>query len=1093
MKLDFRQRLLATTLLVGASAVATPAFAQDTNPNTNPPDTSAVPTIPQTTAPVEGTPVPSTSATGEPVKRAQDSIVTGSRIPQPNLESASPVTVVTSQEVKVSGTTRTEDLINSLPQVFATQGSNISNGASGTATIDLRGLGSKRSLVLVNGKRLQAGDTGNPVADINFVPAVMIKRVDVLTGGASSVYGADAVAGVVNFIMDTTFTGFRIDGQASVFNHKNRASQDIIDANTDLGFLPPRGWSTNGGAQDIAGVFGAAFDDGRGHVTAYATYRTQDPVLQSSRDYSFCALTGLVDEDPRAVRFPGDRPDVKKLGRNFNCSGSLTSATGTFLQYDPNDQDGNGKGDFRLIDVAQVQGNGFVNYYTAFNFNPYNYFQRPDERYTFGAFADYEISPAFKPYAELMFMDDRSDAQIAPSGDFGNTNALACDNALLTAAQRDRLCGTYDAKLDTDHDPDTPPVLVTGLDPTFVGSLNGMANVQQTFTYILRRNVEGGGRDDDIRHTDYRLVGGLRGDAARGISYDAYYQFGRTLRNETYFNDFSVTRLGRAIDAIAVDPNTGLQVAPGTPGAEIMCRAAFTGIDPDCIPYNIFQAGAVNLNALNYLQTPGFQRGEIHETIAHADFTINGDEYGWRMPWAETGIGINVGAEYRKESLDFKVDQAFESGDLAGQGGPTPPVSGQFDVRELFGEVQLPIVEHNFIDQFTITGGYRYSNYHVAGNSFNTDTYKLQAELAPIRDIRFRGSYNRAVRAPNIVELFFPTSLALSGTVDPCATATPTATQEQCALTGVSAIQYGNVSKNPANQYNGLFGGNPDLTPEKADTWTAGVVIQPRFVPGLALTADYFNIKVKNLIGSPSFSSVLNGCMGTGGATQDLTLCPLIHRNTATGSLWQGADLDTAGYIILRNRNFTGTGLFTKGFDFQGNYSRRLGGVGTLNLSFVGTLVTKLGSPTDSQPGTFAGSTPSPKWRHTLRAGLTMPNGLGLSVRWRHFSGVNCDYLVQSECSVTIDPDGDPDTDNSVRHPIPGNERLSAQDYFDLTLTARLAQRLNLRIGANNIFDRDPPLAGSQAVPAGFGNGNTYPQVYDALGRYLFAGFTVDF
>jgi outer membrane receptor protein involved in Fe transport len=1050
MKLDFRQRLLATTLLVGASAVATPAFAQDTNPNTNPPDTSAVPTTPETTAPVEAAPVPSTSATGEPVKRSQDIIVTGSRIPQPNLESASPVTVVTSQEVKVSGTTRTEDLINSLPQVFAAQGSNVSNGSSGTATISLRGLGSKRSLVLVNGKRLQAGDTGNPVADINFIPAVMIKRVDVLTGGASSVYGADAVAGVVNFIMDTTFTGFRIDGQASVFNHNNHAADQIISANDARGFLAPRGWSTNGGAQDIAGVFGAAFDDGRGHVTAYATYRTQDPVLQSSRDYSFCALTGRTQS---AIDASPDK-------RRFNCSGSLTSATGTFLQYDPNNA-------FKFIDVFQVQGNEFVNYYTAFNFNPYNYFQRPDERYTFGAFADYEISPAFKPYMELMFMDDHSDAQIAPSGDFGNTNRIACDNALLTAAQRDRLCGTYTSGGVT-HD------------PTFTDSLNGMANVQQTFTYILRRNVEGGGRDDDIRHTDYRIVGGMRGDAARGISYDAYYQFGRTLRNETYFNDFSVTRLGRAIDAIAVDAD-GNQVAPGTPGSTVVCRAAFTGIDTSCVPYNIFQQGAVTPEALAYLQTPGFQRGVIGETIAHADFTINGDEYGWRMPWAETGIGINVGAEYRKETLDFKVDQAFSTGDLAGQGGPTPPVQGQFDVRELFAEVQLPIIEHNFIDAFTITGGYRYSNYHVAGNSFNTDTYKLQAELAPIPDIRFRASYNRAVRAPNIVELFFPQSLGLSGAVDPCAGATPTATEAQCALTGVKPGQYGNISANPANQYSALFGGNPNLLPEKADTWTLGAILQPRFVPGLALTVDYFNIKVKNVIGGPAFLDVINDCIAG-----DASSCALIHRNTATGSLWQGSDLATAGYIILLNRNFPGTGLLTKGFDFQGSYSRRLGGLGTLNASFVGTLLTDEAGAGVGDVGSFAGLQPVPKWRHTMRLGLTLPNGLGISTRWRHFSGVDCQPADPAA--------GIPNTGcGTVANPIPGNERLSAADYFDLAFTARLAQRLNLRLGANNIFDTDPPLAGGQVVPAGFGNGNTFPQVYDSLGRYLFAGFTVDF
>ncbi len=1057
MKLDFRQRLLATTLLVGASTVATPAFAQDTDAQ-NPPDTSSVPTTPDTVGPVEGSSqTPSTSAAGEPVKSSQDIIVTGSRIPQPNLESASPVTVVSSQEVKLSGTSRTEDLINSLPQVFAAQGSNVSNGSSGTATISLRGLGSKRSLVLVNGKRLQAGDTANPVADINFIPSVMIKRVDVLTGGASSVYGADAVAGVVNFIMDTDFTGFRIDGQASVFNHKNNAGSDIIDANTARGFLPPTGWSTNGGAQDIAGVFGAAFDDGRGHVTAYATYRAQDPVLQSTRDYSFCALSGRTESAIAAGP-----------SRRFSCSGSLTSATGTFLQYDPNNN-------FALIDVFQVQGNEFVNYYTAFNFNPYNYFQRPDERYTFGAFADYEISPAFKPYVDLMFMDDRSDAQIAPSGDFGNTNALACDNALLTDAQRTRLCDTATELVDTDGDPTTPPVPVAGLDPTFTGSLNGMANVQQTFTYILRRNVEGGGRDDDIRHTDYRFVGGLRGDAARGISYDAYYQMGRTLRNETYLNDFSVTRLGRAIDAIAVDAN-GNQVAPGTAGSTIVCRAAFTGIDPNCVPYNIFQAGAVTPEALAYLQTPGFQRGEIHENIAHVDVTLSGSEYGWQLPWAENGIGINVGAEYRKESLDFRVDEQFRSGDLAGQGGPTPPVNGEFDVRELFAEVQLPIVQHNFIDEFTITGGYRYSNYHVADNSFNTDTYKLQAELAPIPDIRLRASYNRAVRAPNIVELFFPTSLGLSGAVDPCATATPSATLAQCQRTGVAASQYGLISANPANQYSGLFGGNPNLLPEKADTWTLGAILQPRFVPGLAFTVDYFSIKVKNVVGAPTFTDTINACI-----EGDDAQCLLIHRNTNTGSLWQGSDLATAGYIILTNRNFEGTSLLTKGFDFNGSYSRRLGGWGTLNASFVGTLLTDESGAGVGDVGSFAGLQPAPKWRHTARLGLTMPNGLGISGRWRHFSGVECEPQSPSiGCGTEANP-------------IPANERLSAADFFDLTLTARLAQRLNLRLGANNIFDTDPPIAGAQVVPAGFGNGNTFPQVYDSLGRYLFAGFTVDF
>ena len=784
-------------------------------------------------------------------------------------------------------------------------------------------------------------------------------------------------------------------------------------------------------------------------------------MLQSKRDYSFCGFSGKTQDDIDAD--PSSR---------FTCGGSATSATGTFLQYDPVfDTLTQTFVPGAFTDLFQVQGNEFVNYYTAFNFNPYNYFQRPDERYTFGAFADYEISPAFKPYAEMMFMDDTSDAVIAPSGDFFETNSIACDNALLTQEQADRLCitGPFGDKT------------------TFVTPLNGMADVEQAFVYVGRRNVEGGGRTDLINHNAFRIVGGMRGDAARGISYDSYFQFGQTTRNYRNANQFSVTRLERALDAVAV--LDGQIVPRGTPGATIVCRAAFTGIDPNCVPYNIFQAGGVTQGALDYLSTPGFQRGLIQETVAHVDATISGDEYGWRVPWAEDGVGVNVGAEYRRERLDFRVDDVFSSGDIAGSGGPTLPVEGQFDVRELFAEVQLPIVQHNFIEDFTVSAGYRFSNYHVADNSFNTDTYKIQAELAPIPDIRLRGSYNRAVRAPNIVELFTPTQLGLSGIVDPCAGAVGAngivaggATFAQCQLTGVTAAQYGNIAPNPANQYNGLFSGNPNLLPEKADTYTLGVILQPRFVPGLAVTVDYWKIKIKNLISAPSFAGVFQSCFNG-----DAASCALVNRAPGTGSLWLGE----LGFVELPIQNFEGTGLSTSGIDFQASYSRRLGGLGTFNAAFVGTYLKTLGTPFDDEPGVFAGTTPSPIWRHTMRVGLTMPSGLGVSVRWRHFSGVDCRTEIDPQTGNPFDPGcGRADDPGSI---LPGNLRLSAQDYFDLSLNARIGDRLNLRMGANNIFDRDPPIAGDDVIPPVFGNGNTYPQVYDALGRYLFAGFTVDF
>ncbi|HLO21279.1 MAG TPA: TonB-dependent receptor plug domain-containing protein, partial [Sphingomicrobium sp.] len=228
--------LLTGTILCGSAAVASPAFAQDAAQPAplNPPDTSAVPTTSVTTAPQEGAGVSGSNAQGAPVAQPQEIIVTGSRIPQPNLQTASPVTTVSSQEVKLSGTTRTEDLINALPQVFSDQGSNISNGSTGTATVNLRGLGAKRTMVLVNGKRLVGGDPRQATPDINIIPIQLVKRVDVLTGGASAVYGADAVAGVVNFIMDDSFTGFRIDAQASAFNHHQHMPANLVRANTEI-------------------------------------------------------------------------------------------------------------------------------------------------------------------------------------------------------------------------------------------------------------------------------------------------------------------------------------------------------------------------------------------------------------------------------------------------------------------------------------------------------------------------------------------------------------------------------------------------------------------------------------------------------------------------------------------------------------------------------------------------------------------------------------------------------------------------------------------------------------------------------------------
>jgi outer membrane receptor protein involved in Fe transport len=1028
-------QLLATTMFCGAAiSFASPAFAQDT-PDPNEPSTG----------PVENA-TPDASADGDPDAADQgDILVTGSRIPQPNLTSTSPVTVLNSAEVKLQGTTRTEDIVNSLPQAFAGQGGNLANGATGTATVDLRNLGASRTLVLINGRRLQAGDPAQavPVADINFIPAAIVRRVDVLTGGASSVYGADAVSGVVNFIMDTEFEGIRIDGQYSFYQHVNDTDVQITQEIARDNFATPGRNVADGGTIDLSMAIGAGFDDGRGHVMAYATYRKLNSVLQGNRDYSTCALTARTQAQVTA--------DPNRLQ---DCGGSATSDIGTF---------------FTNLAGGTFQtgpNRTFVPGFTAFNFAPYNYFQRPDERYTAGAFATYEINEAFKPFLEAMFMDDRTVAQIAPSGNFGNTQTINCDSPLMSAQQRAIACA--------------PANLINangttgGVPAVFIDTVTGNPYFRG-FLQPLRRNVEGGGRQADLQHTDYRLVAGMRGDFAKGLSYEAYYQYGRVVYAQTYLNDFSVTRLARSLDVID---------NPATPGVDPTCRSVLDGSDPNCVPYDIFALNSINPAALTYLQTPGFARGNTQQSIAHADITLAGGEYGLQSPWASEGFGFNFGVEYRKESLELNTDTAFSTGDLAGQGGATLGVAGSFDVREAFVEGRFPIVsDRPFFHELSLGAGYRYSHYEVpatattAANSFNTDTYKFEADWAPVRDVRFRASYNRAVRAPNVSELFVTQSVGLDGSTDPCAGAAVGGlvngfTAAQCALTGVTAAQFGNIVPNPADQYNGLLGGNPALEPEIATTKTAGIVFQPRFLPRFAATIDYFDIKINNLIGIIGADLILDQCVTSG------QFCNLIVRD-AQGSLWRSNN----GFVIDTNLN-SGS-LRTKGIDWGASYSHSLGGIGTVSFNTVGTwldtlFVDPVGDPAYNCVG-FHGvtcGTPTPEWRAKTRLTLTTPDGIGLSVAWRYFSSVQRDTLS-------------PDPDLATTTTRPADRRIAAQNYIDLTMTAKIGDHYSFRLGVNNIFDREPPIA--TQLPAGFGSGNTYPQVYDAMGRYIFAGVTLDF
>ena len=1009
---------------------------------------------------------------------AETIIVTGSRIRQTNLTSPSPVTVVGRPDFVYAGATDVTTVINSLPSVFPSQNANVSNGATGTDNINLRDLGPQRNLVLIDGSRLMPGDPTVAAGDINTIPSALVDHVEILTGGASAVYGSDALAGAVNFILRRDFEGIEVDGTYSITQNDNDTARwrNLIQGQIDLGvpgLAEPSLNVWNGQTEDATLIMGVNSDNGKGNITAYLGYRSMAAVLQSTREYSECALQ------------PTPVGDTCQGSINYNIWASLDDYyAGQAYDFFETGTGKSGSGRFVPFTFAPNQ---------FYDFAATNYFQRPDTRYTGGFFAHYDVDKRLRLSADVMIASDDTVAQIAPSGLFFGSGVgpdftvyVNCSNPLMTPQENYLLCGQLPGDMLTTIN-GRSFWNGAGNSPALTGNPDGAAG--QANLYIGRRDIEGGTRRSDLRHTAYRMKIGASGDLGAGWTYSLYAQEGFTQFSNLTTGEFSTSRVQNALE---VDPVTG------------ECFARESGVAPTCVPLDIFNGiGSITPAMQNYVAAPAMQQGWTEEKIVSGSVTGDLGQWGVKSPLAQNAVQAVLGGEYRQETLTFLPDKEFQTGDLEGGGTPILAVpSAGFNVAEGFTELQLPLVQNApFVEDLTLKGGYRFSSYSRAGD---TNTWYGAAEWQPADDVRFRASMQHAVRAPNVVELFTPDQLSQFASNypggDPCATITT----GQCANVPNAGTK---ILECPSQVCNFQIGGNPFLTPEASNTRTAGIVFTPSFFDGFNATIDWWNIDVAHFISTIPVQETLDECYGPAATpASEAFFCPFVHRSP-NGQLYGG------GYVAQDAIN-TGY-LKTSGVDFTLNWqadTRDWFGTdeGTLSFNLLGTWLDTL--VTDAIPatpltrdiasrssyncaglfGVICGS-PAAKWRHKLRVTWASPFDVQFSVQWRYMGATSLD-----EDTSTSLVGGGPGLTQCRSFTVAGigdceDAHISSYSYFDLAADWTVRPGVELRAGVNNMFDIEPPVLSQFAISPGIGNGNTWTGGYDVLGRTLFVSATVKY
>ena len=926
---------------------------------------------------------------------AQESVqrveVTGTRIKSVGAVSSSPILSISAADIASAQPVAVEEFFKNLPSAVPAIGSGTNNGTGGAATIDLRGLGTQRSLVLIDGRRVVPFDLYGAV-NTDTIPMALLKRVDLITGGASAVYGADAVAGVANFILEKNFKGF----EAS-FSEGKTAESDGKRSRFDV-------------------TMGAGLDDGRGNIALSIGITRQDPVMQGARPW------GSVSRSSTTGRPSGSFTTVPLY--DDIVGGQIVPATGVF-------------------DTNNIN---------TFNFNPLNYYQTGLDREQATALGHYQINKNVEAYTNVMFTKSTVKSTLAPSGSFFNDFYIPLGNPYIPAGARQQLC-----------------------DAASLSAAQCADNAREVLLSPGRRFVEFGPRLNDFENTQYQFTLGFRGDIINNWTYDVYGSKGKADQVQTRGNWGSSSKVQQSLRALST--TTCIDTSNG------------------CVPLNLFGAdGSITPAMKNFVNLDAILMQKVEQKVFSG--SVSGDLGEFKSAYAKSPISVSVGGEYRKMTALTKSDSATQiNGEVLGTGAASPDSNGSFELKEFFGEAIIPLLENKeFARKLALETGFRRTNFEVAGASTDYNTWKFGADWEPVAGFRVRAMHQKAVRAPNISELFSPTVTGLNNlAVDPCAgnavnqadANTPGTLSNLCLRTGVPLARLGSLTNPSAGQANVLTGGNANLGPEKAKTDTLGFVWQPSFVKSMFVTLDYYDIKIDEAVSTPAILEILDACYGNpaGGVS---AACASVGRNPATGT-FNGAN---APGVALPYSNLGK--IKTSGFDLGIEYSSLFRDLnldsrwGSLAISWNTNIVDKYefqSTPSSAVQdclgyysvtcGTLSGGAgPLFKQKWTQRTSWKVGDFV-LGYNWRHVD----DVKVQPSRTAYL----------------PAYSSIDSFEYVDFSAVWHVHKMVRLNLSITNLFDKAPPEVGNTIGSTTANSGNTFPQYYDALGRFLTVGATVKF